>query len=70
MLRMIYAKDVTNGIAKIALAEKKIETGVYNLSSGNFIKIFCKLIRFNNKFLKFGSIPEKKTETIKELYGL
>jgi len=64
----IYVEDVAKGIMKIALVEKKIETGVYNLGSGkcitirNFITIFCKLIRFNNKFLKFGAIPDKKEQ--------
>lgn len=64
----IYVEDVAKGIVKIALEEKKIETGIYNLGSGkcitirNFIIIFCKLIRFNKKFLKFGAIPDKKEQ--------
>jgi nucleoside-diphosphate-sugar epimerase len=64
----VYVEDVAKGIVKIALAKKKIETGIYNLGSGKcvtikkFIKTFCKMIKFKNKFLKFGEIPEKKEQ--------
>jgi nucleoside-diphosphate-sugar epimerase len=64
----VYVDDVAKGIVKIALVKKKIEKGIYNLGSGksltikNFIKIFCKIIKFNDKFLKFGAIPEKKEQ--------
>lgn len=64
----VHVEDVAKGIVKIALEEKKIETGIYNIGSGkcitirNFILIFCKLIRFNKKFLKFGAIPDKKEQ--------
>jgi hypothetical protein len=62
----IYVEDVAKGIVKIALEEKKIETGIYNLGSGkcirirDFIIILCKLIRFNKneieKKLKFSKL--------------
>jgi nucleoside-diphosphate-sugar epimerase len=64
----IYVEDVAEGIVKIALAKKKIEIGIYNLGSGkcitikNFLILFCKIIKFNNSFLKFGAIPEKKEQ--------
>jgi nucleoside-diphosphate-sugar epimerase len=64
----VYVEDVAKGIVKIALAKKKIETGIYNLGSGKcvtikkFIKTFCKMIKFKNKFLKFGEIPDKKEQ--------
>lgn len=64
----VYVDDVAKGIVKIALIKKKIETGIYNLGSGkcitikNFVKIFCQIIKFNNKFLKFGVIQEKKEQ--------
>jgi len=74
----IYLEDVANDLRKRCyewnsedcFSRKKIEKGVYNLGSGNFIIIFNKLIRFNNKFLKIWFNSIKKTETIKKLYGL
>jgi nucleoside-diphosphate-sugar epimerase len=64
----VYVDDVAKGIVKIVLIKKKIETGIYNLGSGkcitikNFVKIFCQIIKFDNKFLKFGVIQEKKEQ--------
>lgn len=64
----IHVDEVAKGIVKVALVKKKIETGIYNLGSGkcitirNFIIMFCKLIKFNQNFLKFGAIQEKKEQ--------
>ena len=64
----IYVEEVAKGIVKFAKIKKNIESGIYNIGSGrcvtikNFIISLCKIIKFEKKFLKFGTIPEKKEQ--------
>lgn len=64
----VYVGDVAKGIIKIALIKSKIETGIYNIGSGKcitikkFVQTFSEVINFDNTFLKFGAIPDKKEQ--------
>ena len=64
----IYVEEVAKGIIKFAKLKKNIKSGIYNIGSGRSITIkkfiisFSNIIKFEKKFLKFGTIPEKKEQ--------
>jgi nucleoside-diphosphate-sugar epimerase len=64
----IFVDDFVNGIIKILLNNKKDNVGIYNFGSQqcitikNFIILLSNILNFDSRYLKFGTIPEKKEQ--------
>lgn len=64
----IFVDDVANGIIKILLNNCKKNCDIYNLGSQrcitikDFILSLSKILNFDNRYLKFGSVPEKREQ--------
>jgi len=64
----IFVDDVANGIIKILLNNCKKNCDIYNLGSQrcitikDFILSLSKILNFDNCYLKFGSVPEKREQ--------
>jgi nucleoside-diphosphate-sugar epimerase len=64
----IFVDDVANGIIKILLNNCKKNCDIYNLGSQrcitikDFILSLSKILNFDNCYLKFGLVPEKREQ--------
>jgi dTDP-glucose 4,6-dehydratase len=64
----IFVDDVANGIIKILLNNCKKNCDIYNLGSQrcitikDFIVLLSKTLNFDNRYLKFGALHEKKEQ--------
>lgn len=64
----IFVDDVANGIIKILLSNCKKNCDIFNLGSQrcitvkDFILSLSKILNFDNCYLKFGSVPEKREQ--------